>query len=348
MGSALLPSGVKQSARRGHVPSAFNGGVRFGEVAVQASIYIERALSVYLRDQGLVAQARSAEQAKPRSVTARNWTADLTRLVSAAREAYRVSAEPGLALLLGTSLLPQTVPVLGHLFASCPSLRVAISDAQRYIPLLLSDGRYSLSERKGKAHLCFRTCIEDVLVLRFTVELAFSWCVNISRQLIGQRTAPLEVRLPYAAPGHAKTYDSVFGCPVYFDCSAAELVFDARLLDLRQPCWDSHLYRHLQEQAERALKMDKTNSWHERVLDILTYDELAMIEDGTSRVSEQLGISRRALRRYLAKEGQSLARLRDQVRRSLALRLLAETDVSVKEISMRLVAGPERHPSTTG
>ena len=304
---------------------------------MQMSHLISRAIHAHLRETAGLELFRTA---KPSLADARG-SADSSlsqgTLYETVIQAYKLSANPARALSLGTELAPHTMLVVGHLFATAPTLRVVMADLQRYSGLIFPNGTFSLGTREAPlACLRYATTFAEVWIAQFAVEFAFAWSVNIGRRFVGQSTSPREVRLPFSAPAHAEAYERTFRCPITFDCKFAELVFDSAYLDIRQPFADEPLYRLLKQRAEREMAAHEASSWHQRVREALANDEHMRAEVGTRRLSQALGVAPRYLRRGLAKEGYNLNELRDEARREAAFTLLRETDVPIKQIAERL------------
>jgi AraC-like DNA-binding protein len=302
------------------------------------SLFLVRGLCAFMRDERGVDDVFLRETGLTREqLEQSHGFVDGSALVRAAAAAYQISADAALGLHLGSSVPPQTLRAVSQLFVQCPTLRAAVGELQRYMPLIASRGGFKLEEEGEVARFVFEPEMPGDWELRFIVEFAFAWSQTVARQFVGERTCPIEVRLPYPAPAYAAEYEAVFRCPASFDAERAEIVFDRRYLDARQPWADQHLYKVLKDEAESLLRAQLPNEpMYSRVRAIFRQEELALGEGGRKLLLERLGISERSLRRRLSQEGQTLGAVMDEVRKEQAFQLLAQTDTPVKQISARI------------
>jgi hypothetical protein len=178
---------------------------------------------------------------------------------------------------------------------------------------------------KGRSELCF--------ALECTLGAVFS----LGRAFVGPNASPMEAYLPYRAPAHAPSYESILCCPVYFDAAHAELRFERAFLDTPRLCSDSTLLAVLTERAEALLTLRTTNQLLHRKVSVLLKEDHGLLADETgTMLGKKLGISPRALRRRLRSEGVTLRTVRDEIRKQQAFQLLAQTAMPVKAISERL------------
>lgn len=92
----------------------------------------------------------------------------------------------------------------------------------------------------------------------------------------------------------------------------------------------------LQSAPYRLLSPDtEAEALGQRVLAILGSDFSRPLPDAAA-VAERLGVSQSTLRRRLHQEGTSFQALKDERRRTAALRLLAGTELSLTEIASQL------------
>lgn len=150
--------------------------------------------------------------------------------------------------------------------------------------------------------------------------------------LIDSRIALSETTLPFPAPAHADAYPHLFSGPLRFDADAAGFSFDARYLALPLRRDEAALRAMLQ----RALPLTVHQYRRDRLL-IHSVSQILSATPGLAHTAEdvaaQLNISVRTLHRQLREEGVSLQRLKNEVRREQAIRLLLQTRRPVKQIA---------------
>ncbi|MFT3923810.1 MAG: AraC family transcriptional regulator [Myxococcales bacterium] len=315
---------------------------------MQVSLFLFRGLCAHLRDQGVSRERLLSEaglSADHLEQTPGYVSGETMRLATAA--AYRLTNDPALGLSLGTHVPPQMVSAVGSLFVQCATLREALTEVQRYMPLIATGGHFTLQEDGLQARLVYHppNFEADARVtpeyaseqVRFAVELCFALMLNAARVFLGRKIGPLRVRLPYTRPAHVEAYDELFACPLEFSTDTAELVFDRSFLDREQLFTNVRLHRLLKEQAESMLLSEvRSEPLHLRVRAILREEELTLGEKGRQMLAKRLGLSARSLRRRLSQEGQTLWNLLEDARKDHAFFLLSETDTPLKNIAERL------------
>lgn len=126
-------------------------------------------------------------------------------------------------------------------------------------------------------------------------------------------------------------YQRIFQCPVEFQAKSFKLYFPKEMLSYRSLHAEPELLNlHLQS-AEQHLELLQKQ---DLIADIRSHIG-ALLETGDislNALSLRLGLSSRQLRHQLNLAGTSLQRLINQHRRSLAKRLLSQTDEAISEI----------------
>jgi AraC-like DNA-binding protein len=305
---------------------------------MQVSLFLFRGLCAYLRDQNIDQAVLLHEAAlSAEDIESSRGYVDQAVMAKAIIAAHRLTQDPALALHLGSNLPPQTVSATGHLFVQCATLRRALEEVQRYMPLIASAGCFALHEEGALAHLAYHPPPLGKAERRFAVELSLALLLGAARHFLGKRTTPTRVCLPYPRPEYSAEYAALFGCSLEFDANVAKLVFERSLLDEEQPFTNARAHRVLKEQAESMLLSEgRLEPLHLRVRAILREEELTLGERGRRMLASRLGLSARSLRRRLSYEGQTLWNLLESARQEHAFSLLRDTDTPLKNIAERL------------
>src|SRR4051812_43764888 len=154
---------------------------------MQVSLFLFRGLCAYLRDQNIDRSRLFFEAGlTPEDLETAHGYLDRSIMQKAVEAAYRITADGALALHLGSHVPPQTVSAAGTLFVQCATLREAIAEVQRYMPLIASGGRFSLLEEGALARLAYHPPELGKLEQRFAVELSFALMLNAARHFLGQ------------------------------------------------------------------------------------------------------------------------------------------------------------------
>jgi len=253
--------------------------------------------------------------------------------------------------LLGLGSAPLrvgTFAMMAHAVVHCsPDLRTAVRRADRFYRLFPAGPRFDLTERDAVARVEFDLSGYDDPD-RFAAEsLLVVWHRSAS-WLIRRRIGLHEVELGYPAPPHALEYGLLFGTDCRFDAAATAVTFDRALLD--QPVvQDEAALRAFLHRApwDILARMDygqEVSAQVRRLLNQALGERAGTAPDGAAstglpgpeQVAARLSISPQTLRRRLAAEQTSFQRVRDQLRRDVAVSALALGDASIEELSERL------------
>ncbi|MEW6342078.1 MAG: AraC family transcriptional regulator [Paraburkholderia sp.] len=218
--------------------------------------------------------------------------------------------------------------------ASLPSdnLRVALLRWCRHYSLLVDDIRIDLTVENRIASLSIHECRDLGEQREFCLVSTFRNILGFACWLVDSRIPLIAARFPYPAPRHHRVYELMFRCPVVFDESRASFSFDAEYLtlparrddrDLRQMLLRPLPLIVLQYRRDRLLSQRLRDLLRTRSLELSNADALAV----------ELNLSTRSLYRHLAEEGTSLQRLKDDVRREVAMHQLARTNKPLKFVA---------------
>lgn len=258
--------------------------------------------------------------------------------------------------LLGLGSAPLrvgTFAMMAHAVVHCsPDLRTAVRRADRFYRLFPAGPRFELTERDAVARVEFDFSGYDDPD-RFAAESHLVVWHRSASWLIQRRIGLHEVELGYPAPPHALEYGLLFGTDCRFDAAATAVSFDRALLDqpvvqdeaalrafLRRAPWDILARMDYGQEVSAQVRRLLNQALGERggtVRDNTARDDTAPGGlPGPEQVAARLSISPQTLRRKLAAEQTSFQRVRDQLRRDVAVSALARGDSSIEELSERL------------
>ena len=251
------------------------------------------------------------------------------------RNALELTGRPGLGLSVGEAA-PEFLLMI-HFAQALPTLRDAVHMLRRYSGVVMSDVSVMLGEGAGRANFSFAFpagCSPDTEC--FFAELFAALCFRTGAQIFTSGRAPLEVHFCHPAPAHALEYQRVFGCPITFDAQQNAILFEASLLDLKQPHPDAFMAEVLREACDALLaSTEPVGTLKGRVLAVLRRQvELHRID--TEALAEELGSNLRALRRNLAREGVTMTQLVEQARVAAAAAELLRPGSTLKEASSKM------------
>lgn len=253
------------------------------------------------------------------------------RVISAALRAFNV---PALGLLLGSKAPLQSLGIVGGILLHAPTLRKAMGSLDTYLPLMSPRCSFAVREDQQHAALVMLPPAGDAQISRFCTEVAFAFTLRVAQQL-APGVAPVEVRLRDVSASYEQQMRETFACGVRYGSQRNEIVFERSVLDQTQPFEDAAIWHLFKHRADELLsKETQREPLHERVEQLLRYDvDLGYVS--AVAVARRLHMTPSNLRRRLGQEGRPLHEIANKVRRELALRALAETDESIKEIASR-------------
>ncbi len=232
-----------------------------------------------------------------------------------------------------------TFAMLCHALAGQATVGAALRLALRGFGLCFDDIGASLRVAGGQATLQVANRIRaGADAARFADETLLVMLHGLLCWLAGRRVPLTRVDWAHPQPPHADEYRRMFAPLQRFDAPATALGFDARVLAAAVSVTPASLKAFLRDAPQSVfLKQvlptglgDRARRLCRSALDqgdpAPTLDELG----------QALGLSTATLRRRLDAEGAAWGALKDEVRRELALQLLAEGQLSVADIATRL------------
>jgi AraC-like DNA-binding protein len=165
-------------------------------------------------------------------------------------------------------------------------------------------------------------------------DMALAIGFRLMRALCGPAWKPLRVSFAHGAPKDGAPYRRYFRAPVHFDSAHSELIFSARWLDRPVASADpSQLVAA--ERIALAAEQGGDGRLVERVRRAI-HGLVITGEASSRRISAQLGIHERVLRRHLLAHGSSVHQLIGAARFEWSRELLGDTHLTLAEIAAAL------------
>ncbi len=239
------------------------------------------------------------------------------------RNLLNLSNDPLLGLKLGEAYRMEHSGMLGYAMLSASTLKKSVDLAVQFYSLLYSRFKPSMWESHGIAGLRFHRdhpVPDDLLQLFCDRDLSSSW-----KSIMGAldvRISPLRVSIMHHGTGQHERYQRYFGCPVDFAQPYAEIQLDARLLNTPMPRHDLQTSLYCQQQCQRMIdRLSKQSPFVDQVRGMLV--EHPGKFPNIEKVSFQLNMSVRTLRRRLKAQDRTFQQLLDEIRFQLARDYLA-------------------------
>lgn len=225
--------------------------------------------------------------------------------------------------------------VLDFSMRSSENIAGALGWASRYYALLDDRTEISLERHGATAHLIGKN-LSLPAAPRAATELLFAMTLSRGRDVCGTPCPLQKVSFFQAPPTSIEGHERFFGAPVAFSQPHDELVFDASWLDVPCKTPDPELVRFFERYASGYLeKLAGPKSFVDSVRRAVT-DRLAGADPTLESVAKVLGQGERTLQRRLSESGTTFKDLVDDVKRGLALELLAASAIPIAEVGFVL------------
>lgn len=257
---------------------------------------------------------------------------DFAQLVSVC---LRLHDLPGLGYAFGLHVKPTSHGLVGFAMMNCRTPRNALEVAERFSALRGDIMRLRVIECEEVAFL--RVEGTEKLhggMLPFLLEVLCGMAARFTDFLLGQDSKALEMWVEHAEPAYFGQWrDSLplvrFGMPFN------QMVFPAGEMDRPLPLANPVSARAAVRQLEAQMAMVNGQAGmagRVRVLLETMYDEIPSL----AAVANRLNISPSTLKRRLQQEGTTFQQQLDDVRRTMAMRLLCNPAMSVEQVTRTL------------
>jgi AraC-like DNA-binding protein len=239
-----------------------------------------------------------------------------------------------LSLLVGQRITMASLGPIGALMRNSNTIGCALRALEEHVGMHNWGAAIGLGAHDGVAVLSYSPYEPGAEGMVHHAERALATMTNVLRALCGCDWSPLEVLLPRTAPRDTKPYSGFFRAPVRFDEEVAALVFPARLLEHPVTDADPAVGRDL----EREMCRTEADLPHRLTDELRRYLQTAVTRQRCSaeRVARLRNTKRRTLSRHLRAEGTSFRQLAAQAQFRLSKQLLADTSMSLGQISAAL------------
>lgn len=249
--------------------------------------------------------------------------------------AVRVTGESALGVLAAECIQPGDFDVLEYAAQSCQTIGESMEVTARYFGLL-HDGVDIRVEQRGDQIALIYELREGLELVPATTEFTLASMVLTGMRHTGRPRGPLEVRFRHAGDPSSEAYGRVFRAPVVFEAEENAIIMVQEVQDLSHVSPDSALKAILERHADHLLaQLPKRERFSQQVAELIA-KELPGGNPGVDHIAKRLHMSARTLHRRLKEEGTTHRQMVDDVRRSLAMRYLAEEDLAIGEISFLL------------
>ena len=283
----------------------------------------------------------SSEQALHNSHIRPEQLLDVTARISARQRLavyqniYHGCKEPTVFLRAGSAATVCSFGIWGYALMSSSTYLDAVHIAFKYLkltgPLLAKsfDIQGDTAMFEAEDRLLLGPLLQPV------IDFWFAFTVKISKEVSRGAFVPQRIELALAEPVHRDAYADFFDCPVVFGADRNRICFSTEILGIELPRADSLSFQICDELCATMLQEMKMASGPAReVRDLILRSPSDF--PSLSEVANHLYTTPRTLRRKLADQGTSYQQIFNDVRKSLAIKFLRETQLSMDEIAERV------------
>lgn len=244
-----------------------------------------------------------------------------------------LSGDPTIGLAVASRIPTGVLGFVYHSVNASDTLREATRRAARYSRLIAGPLRIGVREQGADAMMTLGTTRPPVGELPFaTVQHILLFWLRLAGGAVGGVVQPREVRFVHALRGERARFEAAYGCPCRFEADCAEIVLPRSELDRPVLSHDPTLARWLDVQGAAQLEEHERADAGARVRAAVR----ALLFQGEPRLNDvaaELRTPARTLQRRLSAEGTSFASVVDDVRRDVALRMVAEAGVPLTDVA---------------
>ena len=259
----------------------------------------------------------------------------LHTVAAIARAVVARSSTPAFGLRAGAARNARDAGLIGYAMLHSATLRDALKLLARYGRIMGDHNRIEIEEAGTAATITFEG--HPVLeAIHDLTELDVAWVVSGVREITTRALVPLEVRFPYAEPGHAAELRAYFRGPLQFVAPHVAIVLKRDDLELPVAASDPTLAGYLDQLADNAVKaLGEDDSTTGRLRQVLW----SRLSDGAptlATAAAAMAVSPRTLQRRLRDEGVTFASALSKLRHDLAVRLLEDKTLAMYEVGFLL------------
>jgi AraC-like DNA-binding protein len=228
------------------------------------------------------------------------------------------------------------IGLYGYLLLNASTIGEFLSLAEHYYPIFYQTASLEVIKQRRSWQLVYRRTDLCTVDQRHDNEWTLGSFVNTIRSRLGTAWHPLNTTFQGPAPDDLGELSRFFGDNVAFNQPLNSFEVEATLLDTPLSDSDPRLLQIIRDQADEHLRSYTESSSVEAQLRLMIMKDLEFGPPKAESIAHQMGMSLSSFKRFLARQNLGFRAVRDSVIRELATRALAETDVNVSQVAMRM------------
>jgi AraC-like DNA-binding protein len=257
-------------------------------------------------------------------------------------QAANTVSRPGFGLRVGAHMRPTAFVTYGHVVLTSATVGEAIEQTRRFEGLAHDLGRSELIIEGEVAIYRWHCPWLTQWPSRHLPESVMASVQQAPQWLLANDVPMLALAFTHSAPDEAEyrdEYARIFRAPVVFDAPFTEARFLASALSIAIPNADRQLFPLVERYAVQQMQArDEAMRFDAIVRDVREAIAKALARDRVqiADIARALDMTVRTLQRRLSLVGVSFGQLLDQTRRELAEHYLADSTISLTEVSFLL------------
>ncbi|MDG2502486.1 MAG: AraC family transcriptional regulator [Porticoccaceae bacterium] len=224
---------------------------------------------------------------------------------------------------------------MAELVSHCSTLGELLDRAVNFYNLVSNDIPMKLSRSQDNAVLSFQMTQPQFDPEHFMAEFWLVIWHRFPSWYIGQPIRLQETHFTFGAPEHRDELQIMFPSKMHFNRSANRLIFDAQYLDKPLVRSDQELETYVQNAPADVMTIPGSDSTLEakieRIIGQRHPDRLVFAP--IHQLAEELGISSQTLHRRLKESATSYQKIKDNLRREVAIHKLVNERLTVEQVS---------------
>jgi AraC-like DNA-binding protein len=226
-----------------------------------------------------------------------------------------------------------TLKYLGLSLLDAPSLLTAMYRFTRFWNLLLDDYALRLSRQDNVVTLALEPLIAEAVPIIFGHELMIKLSHGVASWLVGRELPIVSVGFGFSRPDHFVEYAQLFPGPVAFDQDYTSIRFEERVLRQRFHRTRAELLEFVRRAPDEWIFVTFDHDSTASRIRLYMADKVG-IDLSLDATAAALFMSSRTLSRRLGAEHTSFQKIKNEMRRDLAIQQLVKTQNSVDEIAL--------------
>jgi AraC-like DNA-binding protein len=262
----------------------------------------------------------------------------LAELITACKNAIRISSDPHLPYRIGTSIHISAYGMYGFAILCCPDFRKAMGFAELYHTLAAPLATIEFAEENGVASWVIEPnagSAADPQIYRFITEMQIGIHISLMRDVMGPAFVPDQISLSYPDAHDFRLPAEQIGCRLDQASGTNRIVFGSAWLDQAANLGNKTTYPAVLALCDDLLDDLKSRVGIAGEIRALLLRNIAN-PPTLAAIAKQLEMSDRSLRRQLQEQGISFRGLLDELRMQIALKYLTRTTLANEDIALAL------------